>query len=204
MERFSHRRIPQLIGCIALLVMVLSAAPALGAESGDMSEKTGNIGQAIASLLIFFILLAVLGKFAWKPIAKQLRNREESISEALKRAEKREQETQDLLRHYRARMDYAEAEAEEILARSRKEASEAREKILDGAREEARRSAEKARADIERAKKAAMRDLYGTTAELATDVAASVMQGSLTEEQRRKLLEQSLSEISSRVGEKRE
>jgi F-type H+-transporting ATPase subunit b len=58
-----------------------------------MELVTPGIGLIFWMTISFAILLFILRKFAWKPVLKMLKNREESIENALLEAEKARQET---------------------------------------------------------------------------------------------------------------
>ena len=45
------------------------------------SPLSFDLELAICTLLVFFLMLAVLGKFAWKPIVAALEERERNISD---------------------------------------------------------------------------------------------------------------------------
>ncbi len=177
----------------ALAVLLCGALPAAAAGTGRYDP--GNLGQAIASLVIFVLLLLILRKWAWKPIVKELQRREKDISDALSRAQQREQEATELLTMYKLRLERAESEAQDLLATSRKEAADIRGQIVSTARDEARQGAEKARQALERARTDALRDLRATTMELATEIAEKVIQKKLSPEDHRRLLDESVEEI---------
>ncbi|MCY2924432.1 MAG: hypothetical protein NT031_03185, partial [Planctomycetota bacterium] len=50
-----------------LLAPCLLAQPALANEGGG-GLYFGDLGQALAAVAVFLVLLAILGKWAWKPI----------------------------------------------------------------------------------------------------------------------------------------
>src|SRR5450432_696262 len=90
-----------------------------------MDLLTPNPGLFIWNLLAFLILFFILKKFAWKPILKSLKEREEGIANSLATAEK-----------VRAEMAQMKSENEALLARAReeralllKEARDAKEKM---------------------------------------------------------------------------
>ena len=180
----------------AACVLEARAALASGGESGG--DFFGDVGQAIATVAIFLILLIVLGKFAWKPILAQVRRREESISNALDAAAERDRKSQDLLDSYGRRLEGIEEEARQILARSRQEGAAAREVLLSEAREEARKLADEQRRDIEQAKTEALRELYERTAELAADMAGAVLRRRLSPQDHGRILGESLQDIRRR------
>ncbi|HEY4622344.1 MAG TPA: ATP F0F1 synthase subunit B, partial [Solibacillus sp.] len=56
-----------------------------------------NLGDAIATLVIFLGLMALLKKFAWGPLMGIMREREELVASGIDAAEKAKKETQALL-----------------------------------------------------------------------------------------------------------
>jgi F-type H+-transporting ATPase subunit b len=181
-------------GPVLAVLLVWPSAPILAAEAPPPTNS-GDWGHAIAALVIFGVLLAILGRFGWKPLLAQLRRREESIAEALRTSQQREAEAQELLKFYRTRMERAEADAAEVVGRGRREAAEARENALGAAREEATKIAAQTRQDIAAAKEAALRELRVAAAELAVDLAERVLGKSLTDTDHAQLVDESLAEI---------
>jgi len=168
--------------------------------SAAQEAYPGDIGQAIAAVLVFLVLLVILGKWAWGPIVQQLKRREEAISNAIQQADKREKEANQLLEAYQSRLESVETEGKQMLARSRQEAADERDQILETARQEARKIVEAAGQDIERAKRQALRELHDSTARLATEIAGQVLQQQMTAEQRQRLLDESIEQIRKRAG----
>lgn len=180
----------------ALVCTLLLAGPLLAAEGGEPTDQLfGDIGHAIAAVIVFLGLLVVLRKYAWGPLVTQLEHREKSIAETLEQAQKRQQEAQDLLAQYRSRLDAAQAEAGELLAQARRDAADARERVLAIAQEEAHKAAETARQDIERAKRDALTELHQATANLAADIARRVIRKQLSADDQKRLMQDSLEEI---------
>src|SRR6185436_18152712 len=61
---------------ITVVFIVLAALPAYAAEETEgLSPFAGNVGNAVWTLTIFVIVVAVLGKFAWGPILTMLQDR---------------------------------------------------------------------------------------------------------------------------------
>ncbi|MCL2701237.1 MAG: F0F1 ATP synthase subunit B [Phycisphaerae bacterium] len=189
----------QYIAVLALLLAFALPAAAGGGGGGD-GLYIGDIGQAIASLIIFGLLLLVLGKWAWKPIIAQLQRREQRIAETIKNAEDRQAQADALLEEYRQKLAAADAEVADVLASARKDAAAAREQILQAARAEAGRIAEQSTTEIEQAKSVAIRDLYEQAAVLATDVAGKIIRKQLKPDDQKQMLQDALAEIKQRAG----
>jgi F-type H+-transporting ATPase subunit b len=177
-----------------------AAAPALAQEHGQAQGKPyGDLGQALMILIVFGLLLLILGKYAWKPIIAQIQRREKEISEQIQDTERRNRQAKELEADYRARIDHAEAEAKQLLARSLEDASRAREELLASARDEGNRTIETAKAEIEVYKQAALEELRRATARMAVNIAGEIIQEKLSPEKQDELVEQSLSRIRSRT-----
>ncbi len=183
-----------------LAAVLCALSPVLGAGPQD-AFRIGDLGHAIATCLIFLILLLVLGKWAWGPIVSQLRRREQSISAAIDQAEQREKHSHQLLALHKARLDQAETEAKEVLTNSRTEAAKARDEVVSAARDEGRQLIDRARRDIADAKQQALKDLQTTTAELAADIAQRLLHTALGSKEHEQLIARSLEEIQARAGE---
>lgn len=185
---------------IAAAVVGMFAAPSyLQAAQGSGSMHTGDLGQAIFTVVIFLVLLAVLGKWAWKPILQQLQQREKGIQDAIERAEKRETEAATVLKDYQLQLESVQLEARELLDQARREAAENGEKVLQAAQEEARKSADSAREAIEQARQEALRELHDHTAQLAVDVAGQVLRKQLSPDDHQRLVRESLEEIRTQA-----
>lgn len=176
---------------VAAVVAVIAAPAAAAGATPDM----GDAGQAIAAVLVFLVLLGILGKWAWGPIVQQLKRREETIATAVEQANRSERKAEALLKQYAARLEAVEAEAGEIIATGRQAAAAEREEFIAAARQEARKAAGDAQKEIERARRAAVRELQHSTAQLATDIAGQILRQALTPEEQGRLLEESLEEI---------
>jgi len=161
----------------------------------------GDIGQAVAAVAAFGLLLAILGRWAWKPVISQMHQREEDIAGASRRAEQTEQEANDLLAYYKARLGRAEADAQSLLAKTREEAGRIRDKALQDSQAETRRDAARGRQDIERAKQQAMIELREATARMASQIAGKVVGEELSQADQDRLLERCLQEIVKQAGQ---
>jgi F-type H+-transporting ATPase subunit b len=182
---------------VMVLTVLLTVCPAPAADGGGF--QFGTLGQAIANVVIFLALLFVLGKWAWKPILSQLEAREKKISDTIEQAQRRQEEAQQLLAQYQARLAAAEEQAAALVAESRKEANVAREKILHRAAEEAQNTAKQLRIEIEAAKQEALREAYDSVATLATEIAGKIIRRNLRPEDQRQIVEESLQDIRSKV-----
>jgi F-type H+-transporting ATPase subunit b len=192
------RTIRRVATALCALVLLLFCDAAL-ASGGDFYP--GDLGQAIAAISIFGLLLFILGKWAWGPIVRQLQDREQSIIDTIESTQKHEREAKDLATQYQVKIERAQAEAEDILARSVENAANEGEKIIDAARQEAREALKRGVAEIKQAKRQAIRDMRDATADLATEIAGTIIDESLTPQVHANLVDSSIKAIGQRVAE---
>lgn len=144
-----------------------------------MGLVTPNPGTIFWMLIIFGIVLFILRKFAWKPILNALKDREESISNALNSADQARKEVEGLKAGNEKIIAEARKEKDVIL----KEAKEIKEKIIaeakDKANAEAQKSIELARQQIQSEKTAAINDIKKQVAELSVMIAEKVIKKEL-------------------------
>lgn len=146
-----------------------------------MGLVTPGIGLVFWTTLSFLIVLFLLKKMAWKPILKALKEREESINEALKAADKAKFEMAELKAGNKKLLKEARTERDELL----KEARETKNKIIAEAKEAAGGEANKiirsAKETIENQKKAAISDLKDQVAQLSIDIAEKILKNELSD-----------------------
>ena len=145
-----------------------------------MGLVTPNPGTIVWMLIIFGIVLFILRKFAWKPILNALKDREESIAQALSSAEEAKKEVAGL----KADNDRIIAEARQEKNIILKEAKEIKDKIIAEAKEKAIEETSKsvllAKQQIEAEKTAAINDLKRQVAELSVMIAEKVIRKELS------------------------
>lgn len=144
-----------------------------------MDLVTPSIGLIFWSSLAFFILFFVLTKFAWNPITKTLKEREDSIDEALKSAETARLQLESLKTDNQRLLNEARAERDKLL----KEANEIKDQILAKAKSDAKNEGDKmitaAKEAIEMEKVNAMNQLKTQVANLSVDLAEKILRNKM-------------------------
>lgn len=138
-----------------------------------------EVGLVVFQSIAFLILLFLLAKFAWKPVLGAIKEREQSIDEALNKAELARQEMARLSSQNEDLMKQAREERDQIL----KEAKALKDGIVNEAKTQAQAEGakliEKARIEIENQKKAALAELKGQVSTLSLDIAERVLRTQL-------------------------
>jgi F-type H+-transporting ATPase subunit b len=151
-----------------------------------MELLTPGTGLIIWQAIIFLLLVIVLSKFAWKPILGSLKEREESIQNALDTAEKARAEMAKLTADNEKLLKEAREERDRML----KEAREVANRLKDEAQSDAKKAADKiisdARAAINVEKEAALRDVKTQVAMFSLEIAEKLMKKNLSSDKEQK------------------
>ena len=161
-----------------------------------MGLVTPDIATIFWMLLMFIILLVILKKFAWKPILSALDNREKSIEDSLRSADRAREEMEKLKADNEKIMAEARLERDNML----KETKQISEKILAQAREKANEEGklliEATRELIQNEKTAAVDELRRQVAELSVSIAEKILQEKLKDDkQQNELVDKILKDI---------
>jgi F-type H+-transporting ATPase subunit b len=152
-------------------------------------------GLMLWTVLTFLVLLFVLRKIAWKPLLEALDAREKRIDDALRKAEKAQQEAEQAIAENRKRSDEAMRQAEHLMEQARQDAEQTRRKLIEEARAESQRVVDQGMRRLEAEQRAAMQEVRAVAADLAIRAAGRLIQSSLTEQQQRELVDQFLKDV---------
>lgn len=153
-----------------------------------MDLLTPGPGLIIWQLFVFVLLVILLGKLAWKPILSSLKEREESIQQALDSAEKAKVEMAELKSDNEKLLREAREERDKIL----RDAREAANRMHDQAQTDAKKNADKiiedAKAIIQTEKNAALRDVKAQVAMFSLEIAEKLIKNNLKDDKAQKEL----------------
>ncbi len=161
-----------------------------------MELITPSLGTIFWLTIVFFVVLFILRKYAWRPILNSLKDRENSIQDALLSAEKAKEEMSKLIANNEKIINEAKIERDKIIV----EARELKDTIINEARksasEEAKKLIENAKQSIRKEKESAINEIKEQIVILSVDIAGKILQQKLTESsEQRELIEKSLREI---------
>ncbi|MBO7597601.1 MAG: F0F1 ATP synthase subunit B [Bacteroidales bacterium] len=147
-----------------------------------MNLVTPDFGLLFWMVLSFAILLFILKKFAWKPVLKMIKEREESIAKQLDSAKAAKEQMEQLTAENEKIMRQARAEREEML----RDAKATKDKIVAEAQDAAKIEADKiiaaARLEIQAEKDAAMAELSEKVGQLSVEIAEKILRRELSNE----------------------
>jgi F-type H+-transporting ATPase subunit b len=155
-----------------------------------------GLGLIFWMTLSFALVLFLLKKYAWKPIMKMLKEREEAIDNALHEADKAREEMKLLKFDNERLLKEAKEERDAILTEARK----IKEKMIEEARQKAGQEAQRvidgAKERIENEKMAAIVDLKNQIAQLSIEIAEKVIKTELAQDKKHdELIQRLIKEI---------
>ncbi len=159
-----------------------------------------NVGTVIWTLLTFLTLLAILGRFAWKPMLAALDAREKGIQNDIDEAKRQREEAEALLAGHREQLAEGRRQAHALLAESRAAAEVLRKELEARAREETQTLVEGARREIERERKAAIDAVRRESVDVALAVASRILGERLDAERDRKLTAGFIEDLAESTG----
>jgi F-type H+-transporting ATPase subunit b len=185
----------------AITVFVLAVLPAVvSAQEHEtaLSPFSGNVGNALWTVVIFVLVVLVLGKFAWGPILDQLKTREKFIHDTLSSAKQQREAAEATLKEYGEKLRAARAEADAIIAQSRGDAERLREEMRQKAKGEAETIVQNAERQIRLETGRALQQIRHEAADLSVMIASKLIQRNLSKEDNEKLIEDALRQVETR------
>jgi F-type H+-transporting ATPase subunit b len=153
--------------------------------------------MSIYSFIVFLILLGVLYKFAWGPIAIALQRREETIARQINEARLASEKGAQLLREYEARLGAATDEARQIVSDARKNAEIAKDRIVAEARDAAQRERERAVSDINVAKNQALDEIAQKSVQTAVSLAGQLIRREVRPQEHEALIGEAINKFQN-------
>jgi F-type H+-transporting ATPase subunit b len=154
-------------------------------------------GLFVWTILTFLILVALLARFAWRPLLHALERRQATIAQALDDAQRARQELERLHRESAQIMVQARAEAESMLARSRSDAEALREELKQKARTEAAAIVKNAERQIQLETARAVQQIRHEAVDLSVAIASKILRRQVTREDNEALIQEALKQVES-------
>jgi F-type H+-transporting ATPase subunit b len=133
-------------------------------------------GLYIWTILVFFVLLGLLAKFAWGPLLAALARREVAIKKSLDDAAQAKQELERLHGESQRILAEARKEAEAIISRTRDDANRFRDEMKQKAQAEGTAIVRNAEKQIELETARAVQQIRHEAIELSVAIASKLLQ----------------------------
>jgi F-type H+-transporting ATPase subunit b len=144
----------------------------------------------LAQLLNFLLVLAVLWKFAYKPIMKMLAEREAKIAQSVKNAESIEKRLLEVTIEKDAVLGEARKEAQALIVKAMSDTDARRGEMVDAAKKEVERVIAKGKEQLAAEHAAMLIEARKDLVEIAVKAAAKILQEGIDEKKSKSMAEE--------------
>lgn len=178
----------------SLLILLVCLAMADLAYASDGHEpRWGDFGWRVLNLIIF---CGILWYFTGNLIKRFFINRRKTIEDTLSELENRKIESKKNLEEMEKRISNLESERQAILDESRAQAERMKKGIMDEAQKQAEQIVEQARRTAENESRLMLDKVRATVADEIIEAAGKALQGRLTEEDHKRLIDNALDKVT--------
>ncbi|ODA34788.1 F0F1 ATP synthase subunit B [Planctopirus hydrillae] len=150
------------------------------------------------SLITFAAFVFLLSKFAWKPLAAGLDQREARIRNDIHEAESARVKAQQLLAEHEARLAKTEETVRELIAEAKRDAEKVRADLTAAAEADVQTMKKRAVSEIEQARDVALQQLFDTLSTNVMDATSRIVGRSLNSDDHQRLVQEALAELNVR------
>lgn len=141
----------------------------------------------LANTLIMFLILK---HFLFQPVTAFMDKRTKTIEDSIAEAELKNKESNELKTQYESKLTEIKKERTQIIDEAVRNAQKRGDEILGAADVEARKTIERANAEIEREKQKMMNELKGEISQLAIAAAGKVIEKDLDQKAHQQMIQQ--------------
>ena len=154
-------------------------------------------GLYIWTILTFLVLVALLAKFAWRPLLAALDERQQAIRKSLDDARQAKQDLERVHAESAKILAQARTEAEAIVASTRTDVNQFREEMRLKAREEAAGIVKNAERQIELETARALQQIRHEAVDLSVTIASKLLQRHVSKDDNARLIEDTFKQIEA-------
>ncbi|MBD2345166.1 F0F1 ATP synthase subunit B [Anabaena subtropica] len=183
-------------------LLLMAEASAVGGELAEGAAEGGfglNTNILDTNLINLAIIITVLFVFGRKVLGTTLKTRRENIETAIKNAEQRAADAAKQLKEAQQKLEQAQAEAERIKKSAQDNAQTASQAIIAQAAVDIERLQEAGAADLNAELERAIAGLRQRVVTLALQKAESELQGGISEDAQKTLIDRSIAQLGGGV-----
>jgi F-type H+-transporting ATPase subunit b len=154
-------------------------------------------GTVIVELITFLIMLAILARYVYPELVRRAEARQRAIAEQLREAEKARAEAEDLLKAAEAQVNEARKTARDLIESATKSADQLRQEMRQKAEQDAKRTIEAARKEIEAERDRAVRAVRNEVAGLVVAATEKVIGETLDASKHKQLIDRAIAEVAN-------
>ncbi|QDU88624.1 ATP synthase subunit b [Pirellulimonas nuda] len=213
--RFGLPKAWALPATLAVALVAAVVAPASTALADENPADEGLISQelstgetppnpltfdpdlALWTAAVFFVMLAVLTKFAWKPILAALKAREDGIAGDIASALQKHEEAKRVLIEHEAKLAGAAQQVREMLDEARRDAEATKSSIVAEATAAAKAERDRGVREIDQARDSAIKQMAEHSANLAIDLAARVVRQDISQDRQTEIVREAMGSFTA-------
>lgn len=157
-------------------------------------------GTVIVELITFLAMLAILARYVYPKVVEVAEERRRAIAEQLKEAEESRAAAEARLKEAEAQLNDARRTAQAVIDAANKSAEQLRLEMRQKADEDAKRTVEAARKEIEAERDQAVRAVRSEVAGLVVAATEKVIGETLDDQKHRQLIDKAITEVASGNG----
>lgn len=192
------------LSAITLALLALPAVALASEAEEDLQDAIATTKQgvftAVTALVVFGIVFAVLATKVWPVIVRGLDDRADKIRAEIEAAEQARREAKEALEQYQKSLAQANAEAKKMLDDTKAQQQALAADLRAKADVELGQMRDRARRDIDAAKRTAINEIYTTSANLAADMAGKILQREWSAADQQRMVEASLRELQTKAN----
>jgi F-type H+-transporting ATPase subunit b len=158
-------------------------------------EDISPIAWIFTHSAAFILLVWIMKKFAWGPILGLLDERRDSVEESFAKAEQLKADAERMQAENKEQLQAAHAEARELVKKAQADAGKLREQLQAETQAQIEKARKEASARIAQETEAAKNQLRNYVADLAVSATEKFLTEGLSDDQKRKLTDETLPEI---------
>jgi len=147
------------------------------------------------SIIVFIILIIVLWRFVLKPVNRMISKRQVEIQDAVNNADRQKDDAQKYLEEQKQQLEEAKKEARQIIDESKVAAKKIKDEIEERANEKSRAIVDTALEEIRAEQERSIAAVKNKIVDIAMETTEKIIGKNLSEEEHKKLIEESLKEV---------
>ncbi len=151
----------------------------------------------VSSIVVFLIAFLILWRLVWPKITRALDERDRKILDEIQSAEEAREQAKAALFQYERELAGAREEASRMIQSAKADAKATAEELRKRSEQELTDMRGRATREIETAKQAALSEIHAEAATLATSIASRILQREISVDDQRRLVDESLERLST-------
>ncbi len=186
-----------------LLVLILTESVLDKPDSESFIEKViPNFWAFLVQFIAFIIMILIVIKFAYKPVANFLRKRREYVESNLNEALNKNKEADLNLEQTKSNLQSSQKEAIQIIQDAKKQAELERSQMLEDTNKDIAARRIKAEEELEISKEKALKEMHDDVIDIAMEATKNILNRNISEQDDQKLLDDFVDDLIDEKVEK--